>query len=91
MSCWSQFTSVEAFYAEVDVGTPEATTRSFQDLAKSKVGIQTSNVAHRDKNHTTTVKQNDLILHSEWEAAYQLRNAKHGRYEGGSRPGVSFL
>lgn len=37
MSYWSQFTSVEALYAEMDVGTPNATTRSFQDLAKSKV------------------------------------------------------
>lgn len=37
MSYWSQFTSVEALYAEMDVGTPNATTRSFQDLVKSKV------------------------------------------------------
>lgn len=41
--------SVEALYAEMDVGTPDATTCSFQDLAKSKVGIKASNIAHKER------------------------------------------
>lgn len=40
---------------------------------------------HREiKSRTTTVTRADPIWHSEWEAAYHVKNAKHGRYEGGS-------
>lgn len=37
MSYQNQFMSVEALYAEMDVGIPDAAMCSFQDLAKSKV------------------------------------------------------
>lgn len=37
MSHQNLFMSMEALYAEMDVGAPEATMCSFQDLAKSEV------------------------------------------------------
>jgi len=49
MSCQSQFTAVEALYAEMAVGTPHATTHSLQDLAKSSVDTKTSCIAHKER------------------------------------------